>query len=230
MIFSRTVTAIVPIKAHSQRVPEKNFRSFASKPLYHHILQTLENTYAVDRVLVDTDSPRVLEEAPELFGKVHCIDRPEDLRGDFVSVNDIIAHDIDQVPSDIYLQTHATNPLLKPETISEALNRFCKSEQYDSLFSVNRFQTRLYFQDGRPINHNPQELLRTQDLPPVYEENSCMYVFTRESFEAAGGRRIGNRPMMHQTEKVESTDIDDEFTFRLAELLASFAHSGGGER
>ncbi|MFP4356364.1 MAG: cytidylyltransferase domain-containing protein [Phycisphaerae bacterium] len=230
MIHSKTVTAIVPIKAHSERVPEKNFRPFADRPLFHHILQTLEETYAVDKVIVDTDSPRIMQEATELFGKVVCVERPEDLQGDFVSVNKIIGHDMDQVESDIYLQTHATNPLLKSATIGDALTAFAKSEQHDSLFSVNRFQTRLYFDDGRPVNHDPTELIRTQDLPPIYEENSCIYIFTRQSYQAADGRRIGNAPMMFETGKIESVDIDDEFTFRLAELLASFAHDRGPGR
>ncbi len=224
MIFSRSVTAIVPIKAHSERVPEKNFRPFAGLPLFHHILQALEDTYAVDQVVVSTDSQRILDEAPDLFDKVRCLRRPEELCGDFVSVNKIIGHVVEQVDSDLYLQTHATNPLLKTETITEALNRFAREESHDSLFSVNRFQTRLYFEDGRPVNHDPAELLRTQDLPPVYEENSCIYIFTAESFAQAGGRRIGNEAMMFETDKIESIDIDDEFTFRLAELLASFAH------
>ena len=224
MIFSKTVTAIVPIKAHSERVPEKNFRPFAGRPLYHHILDTLQETYAVDHVLIDTDSPVIMDEAPRMFSKVRVVERPAELRGDFTSVNRIIGHDMGQIASDIYLQTHATNPLLRSATITDALNAFARSEQHDSLFTVNRFQTRLYAADGSPINHNPQELIRTQDLPPVYEENSCLYVFTRESYEAAGQRRIGLTPMMFETDRIESVDIDDEFTFGLAELLARFTH------
>jgi len=227
MLLNQRVVALVPMKGHSERVPGKNVRPFGGRPLFHHILGTLEDVYAVDEVLVDTDSEQIAREAPEAFAKVRIIPRPEELRGDFVSMNDIIAHDLAQAKADICLQTHATNPLLRADTISDALRQFAQSDEHDSLFSVNRIQTRLYFADGRPINHDPTKLIRTQDLPPVYEENSCLYVFTRESFAAAGRRRIGARPLMYETDRIESIDIDDEFTFGLAELLSRYAHERG---
>jgi CMP-N-acetylneuraminic acid synthetase len=227
MIFNQRVVAIVPIKAHSERVPEKNVRPFAGRPLFHHILSTLEETYPVDEVVVDTDSDRIAAEA-ETFEKVTVVMRPDELRGDCVSVNRIIAHDMTRVDAQIYLQTHATNPLLKEQTISEALRQFGLSEEHDSLFSVKRLQTRLYRADGSAINHDPSTLLRTQDLPPVYEENSCLYIFTPESFLAAGRQRIGNRAMMFETDRIESIDIDDEFTFGLAEMLARYSHEARG--
>jgi N-acylneuraminate cytidylyltransferase len=223
MILNQQVAALVPMKEHSERVPDKNTRPFSGKPLFHHILGTLEATYAVDKVVVDTDSERIAEEAKSLFPKVQVIERPEELRGDLVSMNKLIAYDISQVASDIYLQTHATNPLLRSKTISDALRAFVRSEEYDSLFTVNRFHTRLYTADGEPINHNPNELIRTQDLSPVYEENSCLYMFTPESFKKHK-RRIGDKPLMYETDRIESIDIDDEYAFRLAEMLAGYAH------
>jgi len=223
MIFNQSVTALVPMKDHSERVPGKNTRPFAGKPLFHHILATLQRTYSIDKVVVNTDSETIAEEAQSHFSKVQVIERPESLRGDFVSMNELIAHDISRFPADIYIQTHATNPLLRSKTVSDALRGYAKSEEYDSLFTVNRIQTRLYDSEGRPVNHNPGELMRTQDLPPLFEENSCLYVFTSESFEK-NKRRIGEAPLMYETDPIESIDIDDEFTFRLAEMLAGYAH------
>ena len=224
MIFNRAVAALVPMKGHSERVPGKNRRNFAGKPLFHHILHTLQETYVIDEILVNTDSEAIAAEAAGKFSKVRIIERPQELCGDFVSVNKLIAYDMAQSQADIFVQTHATNPLLCGDTVSQALQQFASSENHDSLFGVNRIQSRLYFPDGRAINHDPTELARTQDLPPVYEENSCLYVFTKESFKAADERRIGNQPIMFETKRIESIDIDDEFTFGLAELLALYAH------
>ncbi len=223
MIFNQKVAALVPMKEHSERVPGKNTKPFAGQPLFHHILATLEATYTIDTIVVNTDSERIAEESQSAYSKVHVIKRPEILRGDFVSMNKLIAYDITEVPAEIYVQTHATNPLLRSKTISNALRDFAKSEEYDSLFTVNRVQTRLYDSDGQPVNHDPEDLMRTQDLPPLFEENSCLYIFTSESFKK-NNRRIGSHPLMYETDPIESIDIDDEFTFRLAEMLAGYAH------
>jgi CMP-N-acetylneuraminic acid synthetase len=224
MIRDQQVVAIVPIKGHSERVPGKNIRPFSGRPLFQHILATLEEAFVVDKIVVDTDSSEIAVQAEALFPKVQVLMRPKELQGDMVSVNRLIANDIAQVPSDIYLQTHATNPLLRSKTILEALKAFVLSEERDSLFTVNRFQTRLYSADGTAINHDPNSLIRTQDLSPVYEENSCLYVFTPSSF-GKHGRRIGDSPLMYETDRIESIDIDDEYTFRLAEMLAGYAHA-----
>ncbi len=223
MIYNRRVTALAPIKQHSERVPGKNFRDFCGRPLYHHIIGTLDITYAVDEIVIDTDSPEVMHDGPGLSPKVRVIERPAELRGDEVSTNRIFAHDLLQTEADIYVQTHATNPLLKAETIARALRLFIeKEEEYDSLFSVTVYHNRFYDAEGRAVNHDPDNLIRTQDLAPMYEENSCLYVFTKHSF-AKTKRRIGERPWLMPIPPLEAVDIDDQFTFRLAELMALYA-------
>ena len=223
MIHNRKVAALVPIKGHSERVKGKNFRDFCGKPLYHHIIHTLDRVCAIDEVIIDTDSQRVIAEAPKLSSKIQIIERPAELCGDYISTNRIFEYDLSQTKADIYVQTHATNPILKAETIAKAIAKFISTEdEYDSLFSVNVYQNRFYMYDGTPINHDPENLIRTQDLRPIYEENSSLYVFTKESFKKKG-RRIGINPFMFVTPPIESTDIDDELTFRIAELLALYA-------
>jgi len=222
MIHNRKVTALIPIKDHSERVKGKNFREFCGKPLFHHIIHTLDRTYAVDEIVIDTDSERILAEAPNISPKVKTIKRPEELLGDHMSTNRIFEYDLTKTDADIYVQTHTTNPLLKAETIASALNAFLDADDYDSLFSVNKFQSRFYLSNGSTVNHDPENLIRTQDLEPIYEENSCLYIFTKESF-GKKGRRIGENPLMFTTPQIESTDIDDEFTFRFAELLALYS-------
>jgi CMP-N-acetylneuraminic acid synthetase len=187
-------------------------------------METLEHTYAIDEVIINTDSLVVKNEAPELFPKVEIHMRPESLKGDMISVNKIIGYDLDHSDSDIYIQTHATNPLLKSETIAHALKKFVEIEdEYDSVFAVNAFQSRFYTVSGEAVNHNPDELIRTQDLPPLYEENSNFYIFTKDSFNK-NQKRIGSTPYLFEMSRIESIDIDDEFSFHLAEMLALYAN------
>lgn len=213
------LAALVPMRHHSQRVPGKNYRPLAGKPLFHHILETLLAVPEIDEVVVDTDSEPVMEGIQRFFPGVKLVRRPERLRADDVPMNDILLYDTAQVDAEFYLQTHSTNPLLRSDTISRAINTFFPAHpKYDSLFSVTRLQTRLYFQDGTAINHSPRELIQTQDLPPVYEENSCLYLFTRENL-LKRSHRIGERPLMFEITADEAWDIDEELDFAICDFL-----------
>ena len=213
------IVALVPMRHHSQRVPGKNYRPLAGKPLFHHIINTLLACAEIDQVVVDTDSEPVITGLREHFPDVIIIERPENLRADDIAMNEILAYDTEQVQADFYLQTHSTNPLLRSDTISSGLQKFLANyPAYDSLFSVTRLQTRLWDQLGRAINHNPSILLQTQDLPPVYEENSCLYLFTRQNL-LARRNRLGERPMMFAIDAAEAWDIDEELDFGIVDYL-----------
>lgn len=207
------------MRHQSVRVPGKNYRPLAGKPLFHHILNTLLAVEAVDQIVVDTDSDLILDGLQKDFPTVKQLHRPEELRADTIPMNDILLYDTAEVPADFYLQTHTTNPLLTPETVSRAVQTFFANyPNYDSLFGVTRLQTRLWDQDGKPVNHDPNVLLRTQDLPPIYEENSCIYIFSRESL-LTRRNRLGERPLMFEIPANEAWDIDEELDFTVAETL-----------
>jgi len=219
------IVALVPMRHASERVPGKNFRLLAGRPLYHHIIASLLASDRVDAVLIDTDSPFILADCRAAFPDVRLVERPEHLRAGTVPMNDVLLHDIEQIDADFYLQTHSTNPLLKTCTINRAIEAMMAgASEHDSLFSVTRWQTRLYDAEGRALNHDPSKLLRTQDLPPVYEENSNLYIFTAEGLRR-NHHRIGRLPIMFAIDRFEALDIDDEETFRLAEALAAVSAS-----
>ena len=214
-----TIAALVPMRHHSQRVPGKNYRPLAGKPLFHHIIENLLAVPQVTTVIVDTDSEPVMDGLRQHFPTVQIINRPEHLRADDLPMNEILAYDTSQFEADFYLQTHSTNPLLSAATISRGLQMFlAKYPAYDSMFSVTRLQTRLWDQLGRAINHNPAILLQTQDLPPVYEENSCMYLFTRQTL-LTRRNRLGERPLMFEISADEAWDIDEEIDFAISDFL-----------
>ena len=213
------VVALVPMRHHSVRVPGKNYRLLAGKPLFHHILDTLLACPEISRVVVDTDSPNIMKSLAETYPQVIALERPAHLRADTTPMNEVLLHDTSLVEADFYLQTHSTNPLLRPETVSRAIQALQENPlNYDSLFGVTRIQTRLWDQLTRPINHNPAILLRTQDLPPVYAENSCLYIFRRETL-VARRNRIGERPCMFEIDANEAWDIDNELDFKIADFL-----------
>lgn len=213
------LAALLPMKGHSERVPNKNLRNFHGKPLMYYILSTLIQVDLISDIYVDTDSGLIAEKALEYFPTVKIIERPQELCGDMVSMNDIIGYDLSVTQADYYVQTHSTNPLLTPQTLKSGCRKFMDGLGiYDSLFSVTKLQTRLYDKNGHAVNHNPDHLIRTQDLEPLYEENSNFYIFSRTSFEKKH-TRIGEKAQFLEMDSLEAIDIDNENDFLLAEQL-----------
>ena len=215
------IVALLPMKANSQRVKGKNFRDFCGKPLFRWILDTLLSLEEIDQVVINTDARAILAANGLTDGdRVVIRDRKPEICGDLVSMNKVLADDVANVEADIYLMTHTTNPLLSANTIRDALKTFMEAKQAgkaDSLFTVNKIQTRFYRADCSPVNHNPDNLIPTQHLEPWFEENSNLYIFTRDSF-AKTDARIGKQPIMYETPRFESVDIDtpEDWDFAVA--------------
>ena len=219
--MSRLV-ALLPMKGNSERIPAKNFRPFAGKPLFRWILDTLLGLSEISLVVINTDARETLSaNGLKDSDRVKIRDRKQAICGDFVSMNLVLEDDISAVPADAYLMTHTTNPLLSADTIRSAIQLYQEglTAGHDSLFTVNRYQSRFYRADGTPLNHNPTQLIRTQDLDPLFEENSNLYLFSAQSFKKTRAR-IGKRPRMMPTPPAESVDIDDQASWDFAERLA----------
>ena len=125
--------------------------------------------------------------------------------------------------------THTTNPLLSKSTITDAIYKYKKSlinNTNDSLFSVNKVQERFYTDKAIPINHDPNLLLRTQDLQPWLKENSNLYLFTRKSFERTKAR-IGLDPMIFISKEFESIDIDTQDDWDMGEVIVKYYKQKG---
>ena len=136
-------------------------------------------------------------------------------------MNKVLLNSVNQLEADFYLQTHSTNPLLRAESLGAAIRKFETGlPQFDSLFSVTRLQTRLWDAQAKPLNHDPTQLIRTQDLAPIFEENSCIYIFSKVSL-VKNTNRIGRKPLMFEISRLEAQDIDDEVDFQFAEALGS---------
>ena len=219
---SYSLVALLPMKANSERVKGKNFKSFCGKPLFKWILDTLLSCKDIELIVINTDAVNILNDhGLKNSERILIRQRPINLQGDFVSMNNIIKNDIENIFSKNYLMTHTTNPFLSKLTIEKALEKYLQSkENYlnDSLFTVNVYQSRFYKINGDPINHDPNKLLRTQDLEKWMEENSNLYIFSKESF-LKSNNRIGKNPILFETPKKESIDIDNKADWEFASLI-----------
>lgn len=212
------VTAIVPMRHNSERVPGKNYRLLGKKPLYHHVVESLMSTPSVAAVLIDTDSEFILNDVAVNLPGVRTIVRPEHLRDGHTPMNTVLENTLSHCETEVVLQTHSTNPFVQPRTFERAIGSYFEQDDCDSVFGVSRIQGRLWTEDLRPVNHDPAILARTQDLNPIYLENSCFYIFSKTSF-ASFENRLGARPRAIEVDAIEAVDIDEEMDFRLAEAI-----------
>lgn len=214
------VTALVPMKGNSERVPNKNIRLLNEKPVCYWILESLSKSKYIDEIIINTDSLKI-KEIVSSFELVKVIDRPDYLIGDAVSIQPLIAHDIKYSKNEIILQTHSTNPLLKTETIDKAIETYFENRgKNDALFSVTPVQQRYYFKNGEAVNHDPQNLIQTQLLEPILHENSCFYIFSKKTNENVQNR-LGQNPYFFEMDHLESADIDEWHDFLWVEFLFS---------
>lgn len=227
MVYDKLITALLPMKGHSDRVPNKNIRMFSGRPLFTIVLITLLKSEYIDEVVINTDSDDIITIIQNQFpANVIIHRRPKELCGDMVPMNDIINYDITQLAGEHFLQTHSTNPLLRSKTIDSAIRKYFDNiDTFDSIFSVTRLQTRLFDKNVKPLNHKFGDLIRTQDLEPIYEENSNFYIFSKNSFKSASNNRIGLNAQMHELNKMEAQDIDEEEDFVLAESIYNRKYS-----
>lgn len=219
------IVALLPMKANSVRVKGKNFRDFCGKPLFRWILDTLLAVEEIDQIIINTDARHILAENGLVdTDRITIRDRRPEICGDHVSMNLVLADDVASVPADLYLMTHTTNPLMSADTIRKALAAFQQAQaagQADSLFTVDKVQTRFYRGDCSPVNHDPDNLIPTQELEPWFEENSNLYLFTGGSFNATKAR-IGKLPIMYEGPYLESIDIDTPADWDFATIAARY--------
>jgi N-acylneuraminate cytidylyltransferase len=181
----------------------------------------LESVDEFDDIIVNTDADTILETGEDMFD-IKVSERPEHLLGEPTTRN-IIRYEVDRTSADTYVQTYCTNPLLKANTVSDAIERFRETEENDSLFTVTRHQKRLYNEDMEPINHDPLKIQRTQDVEPVYEDNSSIYIYRSDIFQnpdhTIGAVPIGTDPMVYEMNEIEALDIDNKADFEMAEYF-----------
>ncbi|MBB4267644.1 cytidylyltransferase domain-containing protein [Roseospira visakhapatnamensis] len=217
------------MRGQSQRVPGKNRRPLGGRPLFHHILGTLTAVPDIGTVVVNSDDPGLLDDVQAAFPGIVPQNRPVALSAPDTPMNAVLMDAVARLPDadGLILQTHATSPFLSAGTITAGIAALRAAwPGYDSLMAVTRRQIRLWDDRGRPLNHDPDRLLPTQDLAPVFEENSCLYLFTAETLRTRANR-IGARPLLWATPTLDSLDIDDEDDFVLAEALCGHKRRAG---
>ncbi len=226
-MFKEKLKALIFMKEYSERLHGKNMKKLCGKPLFHWILKALQDSNVINEIIINTDSEKIAKNAKENFNvTIHM--RPDYLLDiDHDEANKIMAYDIDKIAGEHFIQSHSTNPLVNPKSIRKACKLYFKNlKMNDSLFSVTKTTKRFFLKNGQPINHDPKKLIKTQELEPLLEENSCFYIFSRKSF-FLNKNRIGSKPILFPIDPLTAIDIDEAHDFKFAEYLMNYRIKNG---
>lgn len=208
------IVAIVPMKLNNRRLPQKNTKRFTNgKPLCSYILSTLLEIDKIDEVYVYCSNPEIKEFIPN---KVKFLQRSESLDKDTTSMTEVLTCFTKEVPADIYVMTHTTAPFISKESIQKGLESVV-SGKYDSSFAAKKLQDFLWM-EGKPFNYTLDNIPRTQNLQPIYEETSGFYIYTHDVMTELH-RRIGENPFIVEIGEIESIDIDEAEDFIIADAV-----------
>lgn len=206
--------AVVPMKLNNRRLPQKNIKAFTNgEPLCRYILSTLLKVEGIDEVYVYCSDEVIKNYIPE---GVKYLKRSASLDLDTTKMNEVLECFARDVPADVYVMTHTTAPFISAESISKGL-RAVLSGDHDSSFAVKKLQDFLW-KDGKPFNYQLDNIPRTQDLPPFYEETSGFYIYRSEIITDMH-RRIGNTPYLVEVGEIEAIDIDEPEDFEIADAV-----------
>lgn len=210
------IVALVPIKLNSERVKNKNIRKFDNgRPLCTYILDTLKNVNNIDEIYVYCSDEKIKEYIPE---EIIYLKRSNSLDQSTTKINEVLKAFAQDVDADYYVLTHATAPFITKETIEKGVE-IIRNGEYDSVFTVTKLQDFLW-KDNKPLNYSLDAIPRTQDLEPLYEETSGLYIYSKELI-LKEGRRIGYNPFLLEVSKIEALDIDTEDDFFISNAVSS---------
>lgn len=206
--------AMIPIKLNSVRVPKKSIKEFYDgTPLIHFVQKVCIESKEIDETYVYCSDESIKE---FLLPGIKFLKRPKELDLDTANSNTIITEFIKEVDADIYVEAHATAPFSKAKTIDLLVEKV-RSGKFDSAFCAESVKSFLW-QEGKPLNFNPQNFPRTQDLPLILAEADEAYVFSKDTF-IKYRRRVGNNPYIHEVDKIEAIGIDYPIDFEIANAL-----------
>jgi CMP-N-acetylneuraminic acid synthetase len=215
------VVALIPARGGSKRLPRKNLRLFAGRPLISYSIALARSLSSVDRCIVSTEDEEIATVARSLGAEV--IDRPAELADDFATTYSVVKHALDQVSArnhepDALMLLQPNCPLRPRSMATEALDLFFANSA-DSVVSVSHNERKLGEIRESCFVPQYQPGIRSQDLAHTYFENGLIYV-SRPGVVRDGPDIFGKRVLPLITDPLYALgDIDTELDFQIAEFI-----------
>lgn len=214
------IVSFIPIKLNNQRLPGKNTMLLNGRPVCDYLFETVSKINEIDEKYIYCSDEAIIPYVKPYEDKgVKFLKRDTYLDGFQVKGLEIIDRFVKDVDADIYVLTHVTQPFTKSESIRNALEKVVSGE-YDSAFSAVKFQD-YFWVNGKPMNYDMKNVVRTQDLDPIYMETGAFFIFRKDVFTKLG-QRIGENPYIYEIDQFEAVDIDTAEDFEFAKAVALY--------
>lgn len=210
------IKALVAVRSGSVRVENKNLRSFAGTNLLKIKLEQLLRIPLLDGIVLNSNDDEMLAVGKKLG--VECVKRDSFYASNKVKMSDVFVNMAENCDTDLIVYTNVTNPLLKDKTLSDAILFYLRnSSVYNSVNSAHLLKE-FMFLDGTPLNFDPKNQPRSQDLPDIYVPNAAFSILTKETM-ITSRNIVASNPYMYEIDYYEATDIDNVIDFEIAEFL-----------
>lgn len=217
------IIALIPCRAGSERVKNKNTRPFADIEggLLELKLNQLSRVSEIEKIIVSSNDVFVLDYVRR-FGKERdsrcvAVERPDELGHSSTPMSAFIRYSATLEASGVMLMTHVTHPLVTSAVFSELIAKYHQvaAEGNDSLFTATKIHKFLWDENG-PYNYDNtvEKWPRSQDIKPIFEINHAAYLMPFQRMREVGDR-IGTRPYIYEMSENVAMDIDWEEQFQL---------------
>lgn len=211
------IVALIPLRGGSKRVPYKNIKKFGGRPLAYWVASSAIRSKYIDDVHISTEDEKIKKIMLAQGLNIKIVHRPNELAEDSTPEELVHLHFMEQVPFDILVIIHATNPLTTADDLDLAIEKFQK-EGYDSMVTGTRHKRFYWTPDGMPLNYDPLRRPRTQDFHGTITENGAFYITRPETLKKYRNF-LGGRIGIYEMRSHQSIDIDDPQDWKKAEQL-----------
>ena len=212
------IKALVAVRSGSVRLANKNMRPFAGSSLLEIKLKQLKRIPNLDGIIVNSNDDEMLALATSLG--CETVKRDSYYASNSVSMSEVYKNMAENCSCDVIAYINCTNPLLKDQTIIDAIEAYKKmisSGTFDSLNSAHLIKE-FMFRDNLPINYDLRHQPRSQDLPDIAAFNFAINIISRKQMIDCKNV-VGYAPNIYIIDEVEATDIDNPIDFDFAEFV-----------
>jgi len=210
------ITAVIGVRKGSERIVNKNIKPFNDTSLLENKIKTLQKVKNLDEIVVTTDCDKMYSLA-ETLG-VTPMRRPDYYTSNDCPGSENLKFIAEQVDTDYILYTPVTSPLVKSETYEDIITTFRNLDsKYDSVVTMNYLKDFLW-EDDKPLNYDPLNCPRSQDMESVFRLNFGGCLLPRETM-IKNKYVVGDNPYWYELTETEGIDVDVPFDFNIAELI-----------